>query len=71
MERTDFGKRLRELRERECLTLSELAALAGLDRQGLHRLESGRTTPRLGTLEKLAGIFHVTLDVMAGRVEVE
>jgi len=65
-----FATRLRVLRERKCLSLRQLAALSGLDWSGLHRLETGRTTPRLDTLEKLAGVFGVSLDVVSGRAPI-
>src|SRR5438309_2178806 len=45
MEAEWFGLRLRELREAAGLTQSDLAAQAGLTREGIAQLETGRRKP--------------------------
>jgi XRE family aerobic/anaerobic benzoate catabolism transcriptional regulator len=49
-----FGRHLRELRERQGLTLSELARRAGLSRRHLTEAEAGRANPSLSALSAVA-----------------
>ena len=58
-----FGDRLRLLREERGLTRVQLAAAAGLTRQGVQRLEVGeRANPSWDTVCRLAAALDVSLD---------
>jgi transcriptional regulator with XRE-family HTH domain len=56
------GPRLRTLRERQQLTLADLAAQTGISVSTLSRLESGQRKPTLELLLPLARAHHVQLD---------
>ncbi len=57
-----FGERLRTLREARGYSVADLAALAGLHRVAIHRLESGGRLPAWDTATLLADALDVTLD---------
>jgi transcriptional regulator with XRE-family HTH domain len=48
------GSTIRALREKREITQHELARLACLERAQLSRIESGKCTPRLETLDRIA-----------------
>lgn len=56
---------LREMRDRRALSLSELAALAHVDRTTIHRIEHGQQAPHPATRRKLAEALHVAVDRIA------
>lgn len=56
------GARLKELRQRRDVTLSELAAETGVSTSTLSRLEAGLRRPTLEQLLPLASAYGVTLD---------
>jgi transcriptional regulator with XRE-family HTH domain len=61
---------LRSLRKQRRLTLDTLAEKAGVDKQTIHRLESGQTDhPRNTTLERLAKALDVEADALAGSID--
>lgn len=66
------GARVRALREERGLTLTALAAAAGIGKGSLSELESGRRNPTLDTLYAVAGPLGVPLaallDFSAGAV---
>ena len=45
---------LRKLRAERGFTQDELAALSGVSRPAIHRIENGQQAPRRGTVKKLA-----------------
>ncbi len=51
----NVGKRLRAVRTARRLTLEQLGAASGVPSESLSRFELGKTTPSLGTLERIAG----------------
>jgi transcriptional regulator with XRE-family HTH domain len=57
-----FGVRLRELREKNGLSQSELAERVGIPIDSIQNWEQGRTRPRIEALGKLARALGVTLD---------
>ncbi|UCM88123.1 helix-turn-helix domain-containing protein [Streptomyces marincola] len=64
------GRRLRELREEQGLSLSELARRAGLGKATLSELEGGRRNPTLDTLYALTTALRTHLTaVLAPAVE--
>ncbi len=56
---SDFGKRLRAIREAKGITLYRLAHLTGLSKQGVINLEDEDADPKLSTLIKLAEALAV------------
>jgi transcriptional regulator with XRE-family HTH domain len=65
----NFSERLRRLREQKGLTWYRLAKLSGITKQGLAKLERPGSDPRLSTLHKLAKTFGMSLDDLAGELE--
>jgi transcriptional regulator with XRE-family HTH domain len=64
------GPRLKRLRSRKGVTLTELAALTGISKSTLSRLESGQRKPSLELLLPLAQVHQVALDELVGAPEV-
>jgi transcriptional regulator with XRE-family HTH domain len=54
--------KLRVLRERRGLTQKEAAELAGVSELTLQRLESGKQTPYMPTVTKIARAYGVPLE---------
>ena len=59
--RAGLGKLLRELRQREGLTLAALAAQVGVSVSALSQFETGKVEPSLGTLWTLGRVLHASL----------
>ncbi len=59
--RRALGRLLRELRQREGLTLSVLSQRVGVSQSALSQFESGRAEPSLGTLWKLGRALNASL----------
>ena len=57
---------MRELRQLRGLTLSGLAAAAGIGKGSLSELEAGTRNPTLGTLYALAGPLEVPISALLG-----
>src|SRR4051812_28924717 len=53
------GERVRELREKQGLSIAELARRSDLTRNGLSRVELGARTPSSVTVEKIAAGLNV------------
>ena len=49
-----IGKRIREEREKQKITQTELAQAVGKDRQYLYKIETGKVTPNISTITILA-----------------
>lgn len=62
----EVGPRLRRLRERRGVTLTELAAETGISKSTLSRLETGQRKPSLELLLPLAQMYHLPLDELVG-----
>jgi transcriptional regulator with XRE-family HTH domain len=62
MQASWFGKRLRELRAAAGLTQRQLAERAGLTREGVAYLETGRHDPRWTTVVALCVALDITSD---------
>jgi transcriptional regulator with XRE-family HTH domain len=61
-----FDQRLRRLRQKQGLTWYALGKLSGVPKQVLSRLEQPNSNPTLATLRKLARVFGVSLNELAG-----
>jgi len=55
----DIGSRVRELREEQDLTITDLANRAGLTRNAVSRVELGHRTPSVDTADKIARALGV------------
>jgi transcriptional regulator with XRE-family HTH domain len=61
-----FGEKLRTLRQRQGLTMREVADKLGLSTHGyIGDLESGRRQPSLELATRIADLFGVTVDQLA------
>jgi transcriptional regulator with XRE-family HTH domain len=60
------GPRLRALRQRRSITLTQLAEITGISLSTLSRLESGGRKPTLELLLPLARAYQVPLDELVG-----
>ena len=56
-----IGKRIKQLREENGITVSKLAQLSGLARPNVHRLEAGRHQPHIETIAHIARALGVPL----------
>ncbi len=64
------GPRLRRVRERRGVTLTEVARLTGISKSTLSRLENGQRRPSLELLLPLAQTYRVPIDDLVGAPEV-
>ena len=55
------GKCIREEREKQNLTQTELAESVGKDRQYLYKIESGKVTPNISTIAILAEALEIPM----------
>ena len=55
------GQRIRDEREKQNITQSQLAEAVGKDRQYLYKIESGKVTPNVSTIAVLAEALGVSL----------
>lgn len=61
-----IGERVQQIRQSEGFSVEDLAQRAGLKRPNLSRLEHGKHTPSLETLERVARALNVTVsDIVA------
>ncbi len=61
-----FGEKLRTLRERQGMTLRELAEALGYPSHGyIGNLESGRRKPTLEMAFRIAQFFNISVDQLA------
>ena len=66
----EVGPRLRRVRVRRGVTLTELAAATGISKSTLSRLETGQRKPSLELLLPIAHAHQVPLDELVGAPEV-
>lgn len=57
----DAGKRIRETRSAQGLSLEQLARLTGISAPALSLIETGKRDPRLTTLKRIADALRVSL----------
>lgn len=65
----NYGKRLKELRERKKLSQQQLADSLNINRSTYERYELAQTQPDFETLQKLADFYEVSTDYLLGREE--
>ncbi|MBQ7490309.1 MAG: helix-turn-helix transcriptional regulator [Bacteroidales bacterium] len=57
---SEFGAKVRYNREKEGLSLDDMANMIGTDKSALSRIENGERNPKLDTLLKIADSLHIT-----------
>ncbi len=57
----DFGKRVRQLRESRSWSQEHLAELLNLDSTYVSRIETGKRSPSLPTIARIADAFDVPI----------
>lgn len=62
----DMGLRLKELREKNKLSQSQVAARIGITKSGINSYEQGTAKPSADRLRKLALLYQVTSDYLLG-----
>lgn len=61
-----FGKRLRQLRDRQRMNQKALGELIGLSKNMIARYERGEHIPDIQTAMQLAAFFGVSMDYLCG-----
>jgi transcriptional regulator with XRE-family HTH domain len=56
-----FGQRLREIREQKGISQEKLAALAGLNRTYISKIERGERNVSLETAARLASVLEINM----------
>lgn len=69
MEGSTLGERVRWLRKLHNLTTAELAELVPTGHSYISQLESGKFTPTIGVVSRLAAIFRVSVGELIGEDE--
>ena len=64
----NFGKSLKEQREKAGISQSQLALEIGVKQQNLSRWESNSNVPNVVDCIKLADYFNISFDELVGRV---
>ena len=67
---SEFSNILKYYRKREGLTQEELAARLGVRKSTICNYENGYSQPTIATLQLLAEFFHISLDVLMGKIQV-
>lgn len=63
------GDRIKECRENQKLSMTDLAEKTGLTISAISQFESGARDPQLESLNKLADALEVSVDYLMGREE--
>jgi len=61
-----WNKRIKDLREDNCLSRAQLAEKLEISERTLSRYENGEYEPTIGILIKLSLMFNVSIDYLAG-----
>ena len=65
--RSEIGRNIRRLRERQNMSQTQLAKILWIDRSSLSGYEIGKRVPDIFMLCKMADVFGVSLDTLVGR----
>ena len=68
---TEFAKRLKLLREEQCIQQKELAEHLDYVGSAISNYETGRNEPSLRQLVKIAEFFDVSVDYLVGHSDVK
>jgi transcriptional regulator with XRE-family HTH domain len=66
-----LARRLEEIRNDKGLSLAEVAALSGISRATLSRIERGETSPTANALGKLCSAYKVTMSRLLSAMEAD
>lgn len=66
MDRKKLGKRLRAARDAKGWTQSEAAEHTGISKESLSGYENGRERPPFERIVRIAEVYEVSLDYLAG-----
>ena len=66
MSTRNFGRIVREKRERKRLTIARAAELAGLTPEGLSHIELGDAVPKLSSVLSIAAVLEIDLGDIEG-----
>lgn len=69
MKPREFGVRVTRFRERQQLSITQLASRLGVDYMQVSRYEKGQSLPSLDTAVRLAGALEVSLDELVAETE--
>lgn len=61
--------RIKELRTEAKLTQYELGKIIGVSDASINKYEKDLMTPKIDKLEKMAEVFHVSVDYLTGRTD--
>lgn len=61
-----IGKKIKELRQKNCMTQKDLADKLFVTGQAVSRWENDEVEPSLDTIKQMAKIFNVTIDELVG-----
>ncbi len=64
--KTNFGKIIKELREKEKLSQMELSKKLGITQSSLARYELEQTEPKLSDIKKICSFFGIKADYLVG-----
>ena len=62
MAKSNFGKKLQQIRKSKNLTQAQLAELAGIDDKHLSKIETGVYFPTYTTLNKILGALSISIE---------
>lgn len=67
----DAGRRIREARVGQGLSLEQVARLTGISAPALSLIETGKRDPRLTTLARIAAALRVSLEALVADKSIE
>ncbi len=67
LDTTVISKRIREERERQSITQAKLAREAKVTPAAISQIESGKRTPNVPVLHRIAGVLNVSMDYLIGQ----
>ena len=62
-------RRLRDLREDRDLSQTQVAKMLGMSQTGYSKYETGENDIPVAILEKLADLYHTSVDYLLGRTD--
>lgn len=66
LNKSDFGSRLKVLRDSKNLTQADLADLLDVDRTSISKYENNKQEPELHIIRKISTLFNVSIDFLLG-----
>lgn len=64
-----LGQRIKELREKRCLTQEDFAGKLGLSKSAIGMYETDKREPNLETLDAIADFFNVDMEYLRGKTD--